>query len=313
MVEIFSEVDQKNIIVVYGALRSGSTMLRLILNQHPDIHCPGETDFAFDYLSADLQSLDRDGLARDRIFQDSGLTLPQRAGAHGVADMIAEDRARSGKRFYVLMMHRGMSKLTQVLPHALYIHNLRDPRDVAKSSIGMGWAGNVWHGADHWIKTERGWNAAETDGLTQMTLRYEELVADPEGVLAALCDFVGVAFTPEMLTYHQQSSYAKVDVNLAYQWRRKQSPREVAEVEFLLGDLLERAGYDPSGYPVKKPGRLRRLSLDVQQKRAVWASRFERFGYVDPILEAIAHRLKQPQWAYAARRRMNDKVRKQLK
>ncbi|WP_425596530.1 sulfotransferase, partial [Roseobacter litoralis] len=40
-------------VVLYGALRSGTTLVRLILDAHPDICCPGERDFMVDSLYDD--------------------------------------------------------------------------------------------------------------------------------------------------------------------------------------------------------------------------------------------------------------------
>ena len=39
-----------------------------------------------------------------------------------------------------------------------YIHLLRDPRDVALSTILMGLAGNTYLGVDLWVETEKSWD-----------------------------------------------------------------------------------------------------------------------------------------------------------
>ena len=38
------------IFALYGALRSGTTLVRLILRAHPQIHSEGENDFLLDHL-----------------------------------------------------------------------------------------------------------------------------------------------------------------------------------------------------------------------------------------------------------------------
>ena len=40
-------------VALYGALRSGTTLFRLILKHHPALHNPGETDFLLDHIHAD--------------------------------------------------------------------------------------------------------------------------------------------------------------------------------------------------------------------------------------------------------------------
>ena len=42
-----------DVVFVYGALRSGTTAFRLMLDAHPLTVNPGEFDFLFDYLHAD--------------------------------------------------------------------------------------------------------------------------------------------------------------------------------------------------------------------------------------------------------------------
>src|SRR6056297_1046670 len=63
--------QNQRLIAVYGALRSGTTLLRLMLDAHPSLSCPGETDFLFDHLSItdDGPLLDEEALEQDRIYR----------------------------------------------------------------------------------------------------------------------------------------------------------------------------------------------------------------------------------------------------
>jgi hypothetical protein len=65
-------LDASDIVFVYGALRFGTTVFRLMLDAHPQIANPGEMDFLFDYLYPDHTHstgwrYDLDGLKLDRI------------------------------------------------------------------------------------------------------------------------------------------------------------------------------------------------------------------------------------------------------
>ena len=107
--------------------------------------------------------------------------------------MIGQARKTPGSR-PVLVLHRHADKVLTLLPNAKVIHLLRDPRDVARSAIGMGWAGNVFHGASPWIATEDGWEAATTSHQALAhEIRYEDLVAHPEATLTDLCAFLGLS------------------------------------------------------------------------------------------------------------------------
>ncbi len=100
-------------------------------------------------------------------------------------------------------LHRHVNRVLTILPTARLIHMLRDPRDVARSSIAMGWAGSLYHGVGHWIGTETDWDAVVklSHRATILTLRYEDLFTDTEGRLREVCEFFEVPFDPAMLEW----------------------------------------------------------------------------------------------------------------
>lgn len=307
---------EREVVVFYGALRSGSTLLRLMLDAHPDISCPGERDFMLDALSPGSEGLvlDADALEASRIFRASGLPMPEaRDGAAAFQELLAADMVQAGKRVHVIVLHRGLKRLMQVMPEARFIHLLRDPRDVAHSSIGMGWAGNSWYGIEHWLKTEGDWTAQNIPEDRVCTLRYEDLLEQPEAELRRVCDFMGCAYQPVMLDYAGETTYEPVDPKLAYQWRHRQSPENVSDTEWKAAPLMERYGYDPSPAGPRKPGGVRRLVLALQNKHAVWKTRIRRYGLRDPLIVAWGYKGGPKGLARAAQRRMDGKAVKYLK
>lgn len=303
-------------VIFYGALRSGTTLMRLIMDAHPQIYCPGERDFMIDHLSGsgEAMTLDRDALKASRIFRQSGLTLPETAnGTDALAQMLREDRAASDKPVHILILHRDIAKIRRLFPDARYVHLLRDPRDVARSSIGMGWAGNTWHGVDHWIHTEASWQQNRPSREQVHELHYEALLNDVEGTLSSLCAFLGLDYKTEMLRYSETSSYDRIDPSLAYQWRHKQTAQEVSEVEYKLGDLLQHTGYSPSDDGPKKPLAVRRVVLRLHDKAKVWQMRIQRFGLLDPVLVSVSKRLGARSLGRAAKLRIDEKAQKYLK
>lgn len=302
--------------VLYGALRSGTTLVRLILDAHPAIRCPGERDFMLDHLRPDPDGLrfDREGLEIDRVFRASGLAAPTETdGAAAFFDFLHQQE--EDETSLVLVVHRRFELLLDLVPDLRIIHLLRDPRDVARSSIGLGWAGSTWYGIDHWIKTETQWDraAARLAPEQVLTLRYEDLMADPEPGLTRLCAFLGRTYDPAMLNFHETTSYAAIDPSLCYQWKRKQSAREIALVEHKAGALLAARGYEPSGYPPLAPSTAGRLRLWAENKVAVWRAIFRRYGYVDPVLVRLARKLGLRRLARGPQLRMNARQNRTLK
>jgi hypothetical protein len=210
----------------------------------------------------------------------------------------------------VLMTHRHPARVLEIFPGAPVIHLLRDPRDVARSAIGMGWAGTVYHGLDTWLGTERAWDAvapALAPGQA-LTLTYEALICAPEAALSRAAAHLGEAWDPAMLSYDRSTTYAAPDPALGEQWRRRLSPREIGLIEGRAGALLAARGYAPSGHPAVHPGRGERLRLWAADKAGVWRRRLADHGPVDPVLYAAARRLGLHALARRVRRRIDARI-----
>ena len=171
-----------------------------------------------------------------------------------------------------------------------------------------GWAGNVYQASEFWIRAENCWDSLVpqlTSG--QMTeIHYEDLVMRTEAVLAEICQFVGVAYSNEMLGYRADApQYPPPDPRLVAQWSTKLAPRDVALVEVRTARLMESRGYAPSGHPLPNVGRLKHelllRSAQLQRLRT-------RLGTLGPRLVAmdvLGRRLGLRKLAMRAQTRIN--------
>lgn len=303
---------QTDAVFVYGALRSGTTMFRLMLEAHEAISNPGESDFLFDYLSPDAHHAtgwvyDRDALEADRIFRAKKLHLPSEMHGLDLLREMLDQLAAKKPGVLTLNIHRNVDRLITVMPDARLLHILRDPRDVARSSIGMGWAGTLYHGVDHWIGTEMAWDrVAGLLGPGQVfELKYEDLFSDIEGSLQRVCLFLGVSYSPSMLEYHKATTYGPPDASLAEQWRRLSSPREIAQVESKAGEMMQRRGYPPSG-TYRRPGVLEATHLSIANKIGVWRFGIRRVGPGLFLQEKVARRLGMSAWHRRLQQRIQE-------
>lgn len=301
-------------IAVYGALRSGTTMLRLMLDSHPDLVCPDETDFIFDSLvkengrfRCDPEILEQDWIYRN--FRDRH-GAPENLSPTGFLRHIG-----GANKTAILMLHHHLDRVLEVHPDIRFIHFLRDPRDVARSSIGMGWAGTVYHGVAHWMETEGDWNRLQSCISPERVLRitYEDLILAPEEKLREICAFCDVAYDPAMLDYDQDSTYEKPDTSLIFQWKHKQTRREVELVENRIGPLLTASGYEAAHPGATAPSPFEKAILFQRNKRAIWAKRIERYGLWDPLIVAISNRLGLSSLSAHTQRKMEDKLQAYLK
>ncbi|MEO6323509.1 MAG: sulfotransferase [Thermoanaerobaculia bacterium] len=85
--------------------------------------------------------------------------------------------------------------LEQLFPRALYLHVVRDPRDVVSSVLPLHFgAHSAAIAALYWNESVAGWWAAErrVPASRRFEVRYEDLVAEPVAVFKAMAGFLGI-------------------------------------------------------------------------------------------------------------------------
>lgn len=270
-------------VFIVGCGRSGTTMLRLMMDSHPELAIPGESHFIpllwrlrGGYLSG--SSLDAERLAADimrtRFFQQWG--IPQepvwrrvsRLTAPGFTDVVeaiflayADEQGKShwGDKTPIYVLH--IPLLADLFPKARFLHIIRDGRDVSLSYFGFPLGpSNIWEAACRW---QRDVTAGQRAGATlpgrYMEVRYEQLVRETEMVLGAICDFLAIAFDPRMLDYHRSAesrlqsqddltefhkSVTKRPTVGIRNWREELPRRQIRAFESVAGPLLTELGYE---------------------------------------------------------------------
>ncbi len=285
----------KEPVFMVGAERSGTTLLRLMLDHHPEIAFHFEFEFAVSQMGEDGSFPDmetyRQWLGRNWIFRgadhqiDPGLGYP-----HLVDSFLRQKRDKDGKLRVGATVHHHFDRLLFLWPDARFIHLVRDPRDVARSCIGMGWAGNLWTGLDRWIEAERIWERMKGHLPSErfLEVRLEDLVREPDHHLAKICGIFGKAYHPAMLSYPEHSTYAAPDPSLADQWKNKLTEEEIRLVEARVGEMMTARGYPLSGLPRLEVSARREKALRAQDRRARRRFRIKRFGLPLLILAKLS-------------------------
>jgi len=294
-----------------GSERSGTTLLRLMLDHNPDIAFDKEFDFAVTMVS-DTGRLPPVQKYVNWVVTVRGMSFevdPSLSYLELVHDFLQQKRAGSGGKAHVgATVHRKFERLRFLWPTARYIHLVRDPRDVARSVVQKGWAGNVYHAAEFWLDAERSWDtlAPHLSDDRAIEVRYEDLVTEPERTLTAICRFIGVPYSLRMLEYSADApQYPPPDPRLVAQWRTKLEPRDVALVEIRTGTLLESRGYVASEYSRPGIGRVRHeLLLNAGRVKRL-ATRAHTFGPALVTLDVIARRTHLAPLESYTRIRMN--------
>lgn len=313
-----SETAQQ-LVVVFGALRSGTTLLRLMLNAHPDLNNPGEVDFLTDHIRRAPNAptgwrYDMAALRSDRMFRAQNIVIPERLDGLDLLHALLERLAAKKRGLLCVSMHRDLALMTHLLPHARIVHLLRDPRDVARSSVEMGWSGTLYHAADHWQRSEQDWLRIrdQIDTKDRIELRFEMLMDAPEAELSRLCQFLGVPYSPLMLDYPSHSTYAPPNPLLARQWVQKCAQRDVAELESKIAPLMHEHGYTCVSH-LAPPSRLRRLDLALRNKLGMWRYGVRNYGALPFFGARVAHKLRARKLERYFQKRIDDRIRQMLR
>jgi hypothetical protein len=209
---------------VVGATRSGTTLLRLMLDAHPDVGIPSETHFFHKLVKRSERTRISPELLADTIIThkrwgDFHLDADElRARFDAIEPFNLSDALRA---FYGLYAEkhgktrwgdktpgylRYMRRIEWVLPEARFIHLIRDGRDVALSVLPMNWGpSSVPEAAELWV--ERVTIAREQGALVDhyMEVKYEDLVTETEPTLRRVADFLELPWDAAMLDYHARA------------------------------------------------------------------------------------------------------------
>jgi hypothetical protein len=224
-------------VFIVGCARSGTTLVRRIVDAHPAIAVTRETHWITKWLERG-RGVTPEGVARPEILESlmtyerfarmpiahmdlEGLfepdgELPYAAFVTGVFDLYGR---AFGKRLvgdktpaYV----RRIPTLHALWPRAKFVHVVRDGRDVALSAVSWRRSFKLARRFSTWSDEPYGTAAVWWDWLVRLgreagaalgpelyhELSYERLVADPPAECSKLCGFLGVPYEESMLAYH---------------------------------------------------------------------------------------------------------------
>ncbi len=270
-------------VFLVGAERSGTTLLRLMLDHHPRIAFLFEFEI---WIGPDGSFLPKaqycERLRESRWFQDTGFSIDESLPYPQLLDSFLEQgRSRAKADIVGATLHKNFDRVLHVWPDARFIHILRDGRDVARSGIPMGWYADIWSAGAFWLEAERTWDelAARLPAGRFIEIRYEDLVVRPRETLSAIAGFLGLPFSDEMLAYDRDTTYSLPDPRNVSQWSKKLSTHEVRLIEARVGEMLARRGYPLSGQPPLRVGALHRACLALKNRVGVWKFRIGRYGF----------------------------------
>lgn len=269
---------------VVGSARSGTTLLRVILNAHPEVAVPPESRFVTELWTGAAEVDVSEFLARltgHRQFQGWSLSVDEvaaefaglaRVGYRGAIEATyhaytkAQGKTRWGDKTprYVL----SIPFLSELFPESRFVHLVRDGRNVALSYAGMPF------GPKTAPKVAALWSKRVLAGVRDgrplgedryREVRYEDLVSEPESHVRKLCTFLDLPFVEAMMDYTEKGREITFDKASTYNphvfeppqtgvrsWETEMPNGQVKLFEAIAGEVLQMFGY-PRRYPALGP------------------------------------------------------------
>jgi hypothetical protein len=277
-------------VIVLGVGRSGTTLLRVMLDRNSELAIPYESFFVTPLahrhgrrprLDAFVDDLGRFyqlyewGIApedvRPRLRE--GMTTGEAIAAVFEVYAEREGKPRWGDKTPLYMQQ--LPLLERLFPDALWVHLVRDGRDAALSFLELpeGFSGTSWAQPRTAAQFAARWRTeilgarklGRRVGERYLELRYEDLVTEPERELRRVCRHTSLAWEPEMLDHTGVSEVARMPEhrNIAKpptaglrDWRTEMSREDALAFEGVAGDVLLGAGYEllepHAEYPTQK-------------------------------------------------------------
>jgi hypothetical protein len=207
---------------IVGVPRSGTTLLRFMLDAHSQLAIPPETGFLPGLIEARPSSAEAivKFVSCYPTWPDFGMSTQQLREAISISAHEQVNLAQAVRAFYGLYatrhgkQHWGdktpnyltrMTHISQLLPEARFVHIIRDGRDVAVSvrPLFFSPSSDIAGIAQDWVTRIRVARQAARKLPHYLEVMYEELVREPETVLGRICAFLELPYESSMLRYYQ--------------------------------------------------------------------------------------------------------------
>jgi len=277
-------------VFIVGVQRSGTTLLRLILNSHSTIAIPEEARFLTPLLSKRVAARPIRGGGLNRLINylrendqfrlwnydrsaffshlescdEISLKELIEAMYNSYADSEGKSRWADKSLFF-----DSVGLLSSLFPEAQFIHVVRDGRGVFSSwrtmdpsknhptSMALDWTYKLY-------RIERA--LANVPPEKAKVVRYEDLISRPEETVRDICEFIGAEFEPAMMGFHETSSryigdhhseliFKPIDDSNMAKWKRKLTRKEVDAFTIFGSRGLRKYGYEVPE-PAMSPGLL---------------------------------------------------------
>lgn len=281
-------------IFLVGTMRSGTTLLRLILDSHEHLALADESGFLRAVAAAKAIPDQHDGPGWYRRYGVSDADMDARLRTFYDDLFSAWARSRGAQRWgdkTPFHIHH-LVLAARVFPDAQVVGIVRHPGAVIASQLrrGTSFPDALRHWRNQNVRLLKA--AARKDLRPRLAVvRYEDLVAQPEPLLRELVAFLGEPWSPDLLRHHElarERGAARlaeggtrtgdaIDPARNDRWKAELTAAERRELVRVTAALREVFGYGESGtLPLAEGGLLLYGPDLLRRRRAVGAAALDR-------------------------------------
>jgi hypothetical protein len=270
---------------IVGCGRSGTTLLKTILNAHPEVSIPHETFFFNDIaqglpdggndddlekklnlilskwwirtMGVDKEQLRKNLGARNPSWRNLFLSLLESASSHASPKYFGE-KTVANIRF--------AEQLLEMYPKCRVVQIIRDPR-AAFLSFKKAKVGTI-----HVAPLIRDWKFATSvdqslkDHPRYQSIKFECLIRDTQPTMEKVCCGLEIPFHPQMMKFYERNDKGFSTVQNHHEntmkpifssgldkWKTELSQSQTGMIEHFLGEPMAEYGYEPTGNRVNWP------------------------------------------------------------
>jgi sulfotransferase family protein len=255
--DILLPSDTRSPVFIGGQRRSGTTLLRILLNRHPHIACGRESHLAKRLLGWHDRLADEWSETVRRY--GFGAEAVDRAFAALFDDIFTGLQLADGKQRWAEKTPANIiyiDYLFRLFPNAQFVHMIRDPRDTYRSIRDR-----ALKDRPNWVRfsaaeAAQDWRAAVEAGMRwrqtpgcYLEVRYEDLARQPEWTMRRVLEFLNEPWDARLFATDADGppaapQHGPVFTTSIGRWRAGLSDVEVAAIQSVAGELMEEFGYE---------------------------------------------------------------------
>jgi len=316
-------------VFIFGMPRSGTSLLRDLLNRNEKIAIPQAESHFIPYfvnkygLDFDLSlKSSRKKIHREFVNTSYCFFLKYLQIEFEEEKLLFSEDIRSWADFFEYLFKKGaqcpekedvvygdkspnyvkhMPLLKKVFPECRFIHIVRDPRDYALS-FRKAWRKNIFRAAERWRESlerfEKDSRQIDEDDIS--LVYYEDLLENPEEALKKACDFLGIEYNPNMLSldrawevYGDARGKKEIKRDNKQKYLKELKEKEIKRIEEVVYPAALKHGYQmhfaAQAVPLRWP---EKIAYKIYDGAAVLRHDVKRFGLSKGLYVSFIHHKK---------------------